>query len=278
MSLIFVCYIFLVDIKGNHFIFPYFYPVLLCCRSIAYFLISLAHCYSQIAKILGIDRLERLKGIPLKLIAIEQFLEEEPSWRGKLVFNMIGTLTSLFIHSPSLSHLSISLFLSISLSTSLSIYLPFSLVLSIFIFLLSLSSSIFYLLSTIFRLIYGEYSILLYTEIAFSLEITEAHLPSCFHPAIFFDFFLSFLTWFPLLFSALFCLNSIRYQCTWEGWWLSTDPTWCEGQKRVSPPSIFTPVTKVFQKHYSVWSCITHFLHFRWQHFECFYSGAGQTH
>ena len=40
----------------------------------------------------GIDRLERLKGIPLKLIAIEQFLEEQPQWRGKLVFNMIGEL------------------------------------------------------------------------------------------------------------------------------------------------------------------------------------------
>ena len=38
----------------------------------------------------GIDRLERLKGIPLKLIAIEQFLEEEPQWRGKLLFSMIG--------------------------------------------------------------------------------------------------------------------------------------------------------------------------------------------
>jgi hypothetical protein len=31
-----------------------------------------------------------LKGIPLKLIAIEQFLEEQPQWRGKLIFNMIG--------------------------------------------------------------------------------------------------------------------------------------------------------------------------------------------
>jgi trehalose 6-phosphate synthase/phosphatase len=38
----------------------------------------------------GIDRLERLKGIPLKLIAIEQFLDEEPHWRGKVVFTMIG--------------------------------------------------------------------------------------------------------------------------------------------------------------------------------------------
>ena len=39
---------------------------------------------------LGIDRLERLKGIPLKLIAIEQFMEEQPQWRGKLIFSMIG--------------------------------------------------------------------------------------------------------------------------------------------------------------------------------------------
>ena len=122
MSLIVVFYIFLVDIKGNHFIFPYFYPVLLCCRSIAYLLIHWLIETLKLLIFLGIDRLERLKGIPLKLIAIEQFLEEEPSWRGKLVFNMIGTLTSLYILSPGLSHylsLSISLFLSISLSTSL---------------------------------------------------------------------------------------------------------------------------------------------------------------
>lgn len=38
----------------------------------------------------GIDRLERLKGIPLKLIAIEQFLEEQPEWRDKLIFSIIG--------------------------------------------------------------------------------------------------------------------------------------------------------------------------------------------
>lgn len=59
---------------------------------------------------LGIDRLERLKGIPLKLIAIEQFMEEQPQWRGKLVFSMIGksmtsipcSLPFLHSHSPSL--------------------------------------------------------------------------------------------------------------------------------------------------------------------------------
>lgn len=38
----------------------------------------------------GIDRLERLKGIPLKLIAINQFLDENSHWLGKLVFAIIG--------------------------------------------------------------------------------------------------------------------------------------------------------------------------------------------
>ena len=39
----------------------------------------------------GIDRLERLKGIPLKLLAIDQFLEENEKWFGKIIFAMIGT-------------------------------------------------------------------------------------------------------------------------------------------------------------------------------------------
>jgi len=38
----------------------------------------------------GIDRLERLKGIPLKLIAIDEFMQENPKWRGKLLFSIIG--------------------------------------------------------------------------------------------------------------------------------------------------------------------------------------------
>ena len=38
----------------------------------------------------GIDRLERLKGIPLKLIAIDAFLEENPNWHGKISFSIIG--------------------------------------------------------------------------------------------------------------------------------------------------------------------------------------------
>jgi trehalose 6-phosphate synthase/phosphatase len=40
--------------------------------------------------ITGIDRLERLKGIPLKLYAVDEFLRDYPLWRGKVVFVIIG--------------------------------------------------------------------------------------------------------------------------------------------------------------------------------------------
>eukprot|EP00607_Mallomonas_marina_P007269 CAMPEP_0182418418 /NCGR_PEP_ID=MMETSP1167-20130531/2856_1 /TAXON_ID=2988 /ORGANISM="Mallomonas Sp, Strain CCMP3275" /LENGTH=1137 /DNA_ID=CAMNT_0024592623 /DNA_START=42 /DNA_END=3455 /DNA_ORIENTATION=+ len=40
--------------------------------------------------IAGIDRLERLKGIPLKLFAIEELMAENPQYRGKLAFVIIG--------------------------------------------------------------------------------------------------------------------------------------------------------------------------------------------
>lgn len=40
--------------------------------------------------IAGIDRLERIKGIPLKLCAIELFAERCPEWREKVVFAIIG--------------------------------------------------------------------------------------------------------------------------------------------------------------------------------------------
>lgn len=36
------------------------------------------------------DRLERLKGIPLKLMAIDQFMDENPQWLGKIVFTLVG--------------------------------------------------------------------------------------------------------------------------------------------------------------------------------------------
>ena len=38
----------------------------------------------------GIERLERLKGIPLKLSAIDRFLHANPKWVGKIVFPIIG--------------------------------------------------------------------------------------------------------------------------------------------------------------------------------------------
>ena len=40
--------------------------------------------------IIGIDRLERLKGIPLKLLAIEKLLQENSIWRDKVIFIIIG--------------------------------------------------------------------------------------------------------------------------------------------------------------------------------------------
>jgi trehalose-6-phosphate synthase len=43
----------------------------------------------------GISRLERLQGLPLKLLAIERFLREEPYWRDKLFFSMIGITYAL---------------------------------------------------------------------------------------------------------------------------------------------------------------------------------------
>ena len=40
--------------------------------------------------VVGIDRLERLKGIPLKLLAIEHFMDNNPQWMGKVLFVIIG--------------------------------------------------------------------------------------------------------------------------------------------------------------------------------------------
>lgn len=40
--------------------------------------------------IAGVDRLERLKGIPLRLTAIDEFMQENEKWRNKLVFTIIG--------------------------------------------------------------------------------------------------------------------------------------------------------------------------------------------
>lgn len=53
-------------------------------------------CFSWKAKfpnkviMAGIHRMERLKGLPLNLVSIEKFLEENEKWRGKVVFPIIG--------------------------------------------------------------------------------------------------------------------------------------------------------------------------------------------
>jgi trehalose 6-phosphate synthase/phosphatase len=38
----------------------------------------------------GIDRLERLKGVPMKLLGIEQFLQDNPDWKDDVVFTILG--------------------------------------------------------------------------------------------------------------------------------------------------------------------------------------------
>lgn len=42
---------------------------------------------------LGVDRLDMIKGIPQKLLAFEKFLEENPDWRHKVVLIQIAIPT-----------------------------------------------------------------------------------------------------------------------------------------------------------------------------------------
>jgi len=39
---------------------------------------------------LGVDRLDMIKGIPQKLLAFEEFLEEHPEWRDKVLLAQIA--------------------------------------------------------------------------------------------------------------------------------------------------------------------------------------------
>jgi len=41
---------------------------------------------------LGVDRLDMVKGIPQKLLAFEKFLEEHPEWRDKVLGATHGCL------------------------------------------------------------------------------------------------------------------------------------------------------------------------------------------
>lgn len=46
--------------------------------------------------VLGVDRLDYIKGIPHKLLAIEHFLENHPEWIGRVVFLQVATTSSSF--------------------------------------------------------------------------------------------------------------------------------------------------------------------------------------
>jgi trehalose 6-phosphate synthase/phosphatase len=53
----------------------------------------IARCSDKIL-VSGIDKLERLKGLPLKLHAIDEFMTENPQYIGKIAFVMIGVSAS----------------------------------------------------------------------------------------------------------------------------------------------------------------------------------------
>lgn len=42
---------------------------------------------------LGVDRLDMIKGIPQKILAFEKFLEENPHWRDRVVLLQIAVPT-----------------------------------------------------------------------------------------------------------------------------------------------------------------------------------------
>lgn len=42
---------------------------------------------------LGVDRLDMIKGIPQKILAFEKFLEENPNWQDKVVLLQIAVPT-----------------------------------------------------------------------------------------------------------------------------------------------------------------------------------------
>eukprot|EP00951_Prasinocladus_malaysianus_P018745 scaffold150358_cov29-Prasinocladus_malaysianus.AAC.1 len=58
---------------------------------------ELLNRYAGRKVMLGVDRLDMIKGIPQKLLAYEKFLEEHPEWRDKLLGNVL-TSTSLRAH------------------------------------------------------------------------------------------------------------------------------------------------------------------------------------
>lgn len=47
---------------------------------------------------LGVDRLDMIKGIPQKLLAYEQFLEDNVEWRDKVLLVQIAVPTRIDVH------------------------------------------------------------------------------------------------------------------------------------------------------------------------------------
>lgn len=53
---------------------------------------------------LGVDRLDMIKGIPQKILAFEKFLEENPNWRDKVVLIQIAVPTRTDVPECKLLH------------------------------------------------------------------------------------------------------------------------------------------------------------------------------
>ena len=51
---------------------------------------TLADVLGVLQVMLGVDRLDMIKGIPQKLLAFEKFLEEHPQWRDKVLLVQIA--------------------------------------------------------------------------------------------------------------------------------------------------------------------------------------------
>ncbi|MFH1262775.1 MAG: bifunctional alpha,alpha-trehalose-phosphate synthase (UDP-forming)/trehalose-phosphatase [Pseudomonadota bacterium] len=58
---------------------------------------ALAQKYTDIKIVLGVDRIDYSKGLPLKLRAFEVFLETHPEWRGKVVLIQVGIPSRLAV-------------------------------------------------------------------------------------------------------------------------------------------------------------------------------------
>lgn len=56
-------------------------------------ILQMIHSSVKEQVMLGVDRLDMIKGIPQKILAFEKFLEENPNWRDKVVLVQIAVPT-----------------------------------------------------------------------------------------------------------------------------------------------------------------------------------------